>query len=172
MTMGKGWRWQDHAGCRHRLGLSALDIGSPSPRRILRAHVSRSHRNGEDHLMVSRIDPVMETKAMPRKFWPLAGATLDEQGRALLTEDLRSPCTEEMPFRALPVVARAQTVLSSLTQPYGPHPAPARCGRGIPSPGIAHHVRRAQEVKELLPRLRTDFHTGASGYTPGGDPGP
>ena len=47
-------------------------------------------------IRVSRIDPRVETKAYVDHVMATAGAGLDERGRALLEEDLRSPCTEEI----------------------------------------------------------------------------
>ena len=52
-------------------------------------------------LEVSRIDPVVETRAYTEEVLAESGKDLDEKGRALLEEDLRSPCTEEIAvFRA------------------------------------------------------------------------
>ncbi|MGZ4519593.1 MAG: arsenical pump-driving ATPase [Mycobacteriaceae bacterium] len=48
------------------------------------------------NLRVSRIDPVEATQAYRNHVLSTKGATLDEQGRAMLVEDLRSPCTEEV----------------------------------------------------------------------------
>jgi arsenite-transporting ATPase len=52
-------------------------------------------------LTVSRIDPVTETRAYTEEVLRESGEGLDEKGLALLEEDLRSPCTEEIAiFRA------------------------------------------------------------------------
>jgi arsenite-transporting ATPase len=48
------------------------------------------------HLTVSRIDPAAETKAYVDRVMAERGARLDDEGRALLAEDLRSPCYEEV----------------------------------------------------------------------------
>jgi len=45
-------------------------------------------------LSVSRIDPVAETAKYSAEVMSSAGSGLDEQGKSLLAEDLRSPCTE------------------------------------------------------------------------------
>jgi arsenite-transporting ATPase len=45
---------------------------------------------------VSRIDPHGETERYRNHVLETKGAKLDAQGRALLEEDLRSPCTEEI----------------------------------------------------------------------------
>ncbi|WP_445366549.1 arsenical pump-driving ATPase [Methylomonas sp. BW4-1] len=47
-------------------------------------------------LTVSKIDPHAETERYRLHVLSTKGAKLDEQGRALLEEDLRSPCTEEI----------------------------------------------------------------------------
>lgn len=47
-------------------------------------------------LTVDRIDPEAETKRYVDKIMSSKGRDLDEQGRALLLEDLASPCTEEV----------------------------------------------------------------------------
>lgn len=53
------------------------------------------------NLTVSRIDPVAETAKYSQEVMTNAGAGLDASGKALLEEDLRSPCTEEIAvFRA------------------------------------------------------------------------
>jgi arsenite/tail-anchored protein-transporting ATPase len=52
-------------------------------------------------LEVSRIDPVAEIRAYTEEVLTESGKDLDDKGRALLEEDLRSPCTEEIAvFRA------------------------------------------------------------------------
>jgi arsenite-transporting ATPase len=52
-------------------------------------------------LRVSRIDPVSEVRAYTQEVMAESGRDLDQKGKALLEEDLRSPCTEEIAvFRA------------------------------------------------------------------------
>ncbi|EHN13069.1 Arsenical pump-driving ATPase [Patulibacter medicamentivorans] len=61
------------------------------------AHVARTVADEPPaSLRVSRIDPVAETAAHTARVLAEAGADLDADGRALLEEDLRSPCTEEI----------------------------------------------------------------------------
>jgi arsenite-transporting ATPase len=48
------------------------------------------------NLQVSRIDPAEETRRYREHVLATKGAALDAQGRAMLAEDLRSPCTEEV----------------------------------------------------------------------------
>ncbi|PRC44714.1 arsenical pump-driving ATPase, partial [Mycobacterium sp. ITM-2017-0098] len=49
-----------------------------------------------ENLHVSSIDPVAATQAYRDHVLATKGAALDDQGRVMLAEDLRSPCTEEV----------------------------------------------------------------------------
>lgn len=60
------------------------------------AHLSDTLDGSLDNLTVSRIDPHAETERYRDQVLKTKGAQLDAQGRALLEEDLRSPCTEEI----------------------------------------------------------------------------
>lgn len=60
------------------------------------AHLSETLHGSLDHLTVSKIDPYAETERYRQHVLETKGAKLDAQGRALLEEDLRSPCTEEI----------------------------------------------------------------------------
>jgi arsenite-transporting ATPase len=108
-------------------------------------------------LQVSRIDPQVETHAYVEQVMATAGKNLDANGRALLEEDLRSPCTEEIAvFRAFArTVARGKDAFVVLdTAPTGHtlllldatesyHREIARKASDMP-----------EEVLKLLPRLR------------------
>jgi arsenite-transporting ATPase len=60
-----------------------------------------------EHLTVSRIDPEEVTEQYRAQVLASKGAKLDAAGRALLEEDLRSPCTEEIAvFQAFSRVIR------------------------------------------------------------------
>lgn len=60
------------------------------------AHLTETLAGAVDHLDVSRIDPQAETENYRQHVLETKGAKLDAAGRALLEEDLRSPCTEEI----------------------------------------------------------------------------
>ncbi|NTW50986.1 MAG: arsenical pump-driving ATPase [Chlorobiaceae bacterium] len=60
------------------------------------AHLAETLEGTLENLSVSRIDPLEETERYRRKVLETNGATLDQEARALLEEDLRSPCTEEI----------------------------------------------------------------------------
>jgi arsenite-transporting ATPase len=108
-------------------------------------------------LEISRIDPQAETKAYVDHVLATAGKDLATSARALLEEDLRSPCTEEIAvFRAFArVVARGEDrfvvldtaptghtlLLLDATESY--HREIARKASDLP-----------KDVQKLLPRLR------------------
>lgn len=110
-----------------------------------------------DGLQVSRIDPHAETKAYVEEVMARAGKDLDANGRALLEEDLRSPCTEEIAvFRAF-----ARTVAQGQDQFVVLDTAPTGHTLLLLDATEAYHreiVRNAsdmpEEVIRLLPRLR------------------
>lgn len=60
------------------------------------AHLADTLRGDTANLTLSRIDPVAETERYCQHVLETKGKNLDAQGRALLEEDLRSPCTEEI----------------------------------------------------------------------------
>ena len=60
------------------------------------AHLSETLSGAMDNLLVDRIDPHIETERYRQRVLETKGAHLDAHGRALLEEDLRSPCTEEI----------------------------------------------------------------------------
>lgn len=71
------------------------------------AHLAETLQGSSDNLTVSRIDPQVETEQYRRRVLETRGAKLDAEGRALLEEDLRSPCTEEIAvFQAFSRVLR------------------------------------------------------------------
>jgi arsenite-transporting ATPase len=157
MTMGKGGVGKTtiaaaiavelaHRG--HRVHLSTTDPA---------AHVSATVGSGTGGLQVSRIDPSIETKRYTDEVLAKSAPHLDEQGKALLEEDLRSPCTEEIAvFRAFAetVAAGEESFVVLDTAPTGHtlllldaaeayHRDVLRSMNGVPSP-----------VRNLLPRLR------------------
>ncbi len=101
MTMGKGGVGKTSVAVSVALALAArghqLHLTTTDPA----AHVREALGTPPANLRVSRIDPEVETRAYVAEAMRTAGATLDDAGRALLEEDLRSPCTEEIAvFRA------------------------------------------------------------------------
>lgn len=109
------------------------------------------------NLTVSRIDPIQETKEYTAEVMATAGADLDEQGRALLEEDLRSPCTEEIAvFRAF-----ARAVANGNDRFVVLDTAPTGHTILLLDSALAYHrevTRQSSQMPEyveaLLPRLR------------------
>ncbi len=60
------------------------------------AHLADTLEGSRENLTVSRIDPEAETERYRRLILETQGVHLDAEGLALLEEDLRSPCTEEI----------------------------------------------------------------------------
>jgi len=71
------------------------------------AHLMETLHGTLEHLTVSRIDPHEVTEQYRAQVLATKGAKLDAAGRAVLAEDLRSPCTEEIAvFQAFSRVIR------------------------------------------------------------------
>jgi arsenite-transporting ATPase len=71
------------------------------------AHLADTLDRAVTSLKVSRIDPLAETARYREHVLATKGKNLDARGRALLEEDLRSPCTEEIAvFQAFSRVIR------------------------------------------------------------------
>ncbi len=60
------------------------------------AHLTETLNGSMEMLTVSRIDPRAETERYQQEVMSSKGKELDAEGSALLREDLRSPCTEEI----------------------------------------------------------------------------
>jgi arsenite-transporting ATPase len=71
------------------------------------ANLAQTLDGAFEHLTVSRIDPALETQRYRDHVLETTGKDLDAGARALLEEDLRSPCTEEIAvFQAFSRVIR------------------------------------------------------------------
>ncbi|MFL9151008.1 arsenite efflux transporter ATPase subunit ArsA [Escherichia coli] len=71
------------------------------------AHLSTTLNGSLNNLQVSRIDPLEETERYRQHVLETKGRDLDDAGKRLLEEDLRSPCTEEIAvFQAFSRVIR------------------------------------------------------------------
>lgn len=96
MVMGKGGVGKTTIAAALALALAArgktVHLSTTDPA----AHLAATLDGSVPGLQVDRIDPVAETQRYVDKIMASRGRDLDEAGRALLLEDLRSPCTEEV----------------------------------------------------------------------------
>ncbi len=122
------------------------------------AHIAAALNNeGLPNLCVSRIDPEVETALYATEVLGRAGTNLDQQGKALLEEDLRSPCTEEIAvFRAF-----ANAVAAGTNKFVVLDTAPTGHTVLLLDSALAYHhevtrqsSQMPESVENLLPRLR------------------
>jgi arsenite-transporting ATPase len=121
------------------------------------AHVAEALGAAVDGVRVSRIDPVAETRAYSDEVMRTAGANLDAAGRALLEEDLRSPCTEEIAvFRAFArVVDEGEHGFVVIdTAPTGHTLLLLDAAESYHREVLRTSGSAPEEVRRLLPRLR------------------
>jgi arsenite-transporting ATPase len=101
MTMGKGGVGKTTVAAAVAVELARLGFPVQLTTTDPAAHLAMTIGANTPGLTVSRIDPAAETRAYTEEVLRDSGEGLDEKGRALLEEDLRSPCTEEIAiFRA------------------------------------------------------------------------
>jgi len=101
LTMGKGGVGKTTVAAALGLALAErgarVRLSTTDPA----AHLQDAVGESAGSLAVERIDPKAETKAYVEEVLAQQPADLDPESRALLEEDLRSPCTEEIAvFRA------------------------------------------------------------------------
>lgn len=164
MTMGKGGVGKTTLAARLARELAgrgfAVHLTTTDPA----GHVAGVMGGDVPGLRVSRIDAEAETRAYTEESLATAGKDLDAAGRALLEEDLRSPCTEEVAvFRAFArVVAGGEdsfviidtaptghtVLLLDATEAY--HREVERTSGELP-----------EAIRTLLPRLRDPAYTRA-----------
>ena len=157
MTMGKGGVGKTTIAAAIAVELAsrghAVHLSTTDPA----AHVAEVVGMQVSGLTVSRIDPRVETARYAAEVMGSAGKGLTTEGRALLEEDLRSPCTEEIAvFRAF-----AQTVAEGTTGFVVLDTAPTGHTLLLLDAAEAYHreVLRTTSgmpdaVRDLLPRLR------------------
>lgn len=96
MVMGKGGVGKTTVAAALALGLvergKSVHLSTTDPA----SHLAVTLNGAVAGLRVDRIDPRIETQRYVDKIMASKGAGLDPEERALMLEDLRSPCTEEV----------------------------------------------------------------------------
>ncbi|MBL10156.1 MAG: arsenical pump-driving ATPase [Acidiferrobacteraceae bacterium] len=161
MTMGKGGVGKTTIAAKIAKSLASQGkdvlLATTDPA----AHIRQVVGEGSKYLELAEINPAVEVERYRNEVLSTTGANLDENGRALLEEDLSSPCTEEIAvFQAFAKTVETATekIVVLDTAPTGHtillldaaqsfHKEVERQARMVP-----------QHVLELLPRLRdADF---------------
>ncbi len=162
MTMGKGGVGKTTLAAAiafalarrgHKVHLSTTDPA---------AHVAAAVGDSIAGLTVSRIDPTAEVARYTEEVLAKAGSQLDAAGRAMLEEDLRSPCTEEIAvFRAFAQAVHAGrdgfVVLD--TAPTGHTLLLLDAAEAYHREVLRTRGEMPESVVELLPRLRDPDYT-------------
>ncbi|MFW9595594.1 MAG: arsenical pump-driving ATPase [Macromonas sp.] len=162
MTMGKGGVGKTTVAAAVAVALAqrghpvVLSTTDPA------AHIAATIDGALPGLTVTRIDPAQEVQQYTADVLAKAAPQLDARGRAMLEEDLRSPCTEEIAvFRAF-----ARTVDEGRNGFVVLDTAPTGHTILLLDAAEAYHreVMRTQgdmpeAVRQLLPRLRDPDYT-------------
>jgi arsenite-transporting ATPase len=161
MVMGKGGVGKSTVASAIALALAEaghkVRLSTTDPAAHLNLVLEGAGSDIGDRFTVSRIDPGAEVAAYRSEIMKTVGSGLDEDGRALLAEDLASPCTEEIAvFRAF---AR---VVGDLDDGFVVlDTAPTGHTLLLLDSTLSYHkeVQRStgevpEEVRQLLPRLR------------------
>ncbi len=161
-TMGKGGVGKTSVAVSVAVALArrghAVQLSTTDPA----AHVAEALGEAVAGITVSRIDPRAETLAYSAEVMATAGSGLDAAARALLEEDLRSPCTEEIAvFQAFArIVAKAEAGFVVLdTAPSGHTLLLLDAAESYHREVLKKAGEAAPEVRALLPRLRDPTYT-------------
>ncbi len=165
MTMGKGGVGKTTVAARIAGALAGRGFPVTLTTTDPAAHVEQAAQDlGVDltTLVVTRIDPIAETKRYTEEVLANAGAGLDAAGRGLLEEDLRSPCTEEVAvFRAFAdtVAQGAGRFVVIDTAPTGHTLLLLDAAESYHREVLKKPSGNSPAVQQLLPRLRDPAFT-------------
>ena len=156
MTMGKGGVGKTTLAAAIAIALvdrgHEVTLSTTDPA----AHISDTLAHAApEGLIVERIDPAVETARYTNEV--LAAAALEQEGRSLLEEDLRSPCTEEIAvFRAFARTVDAATgrIVVLDTAPTGHTLLLLDAAQSYQREVQRTNANVPAEVSQLLARLR------------------
>lgn len=162
MTMGKGGVGKTTVAAALAVALAHRGFKTTLSTTDPASHVANTVDGQVSGLRVTRIDPAQEVAIYTQEVMERASPHLDDAGRALLKEDLRSPCTEEIAvFRAF-----SRTVDEGRDGFVVLDTAPTGHTILLLDAAEAYHreVMRTQgeipeSVRQLLPRLRDPVFT-------------
>lgn len=158
MAMGKGGVGKTTVAASIAVALAergySVHLSTTDPAAHLAATIASDEISG---LSVGRIDPAQETRDYRDEVMRTSGSHLDAAGKALLEEDLRSPCTEEVAvFRAF-----AKAVSGGEDRFVVLDTAPTGHTILLLDAALAYHrevtrqtSQMPEAVERLLPRLR------------------
>ncbi|HET8709733.1 MAG TPA: arsenical pump-driving ATPase, partial [Spongiibacteraceae bacterium] len=156
MVMGKGGVGKTTIAAALAIGLvqrgQSVHLSTTDPA----AHLAMTIAGELRDLQVSRIDPKVETERYVEKIMAARSSELDAEAQALLREDLRSPCTEEVAvFHAFSrIVSEARSAFVVLdTAPTG-HSLLLIDATGAYHRQIMHSVDTSSSMRVITPLMR------------------
>jgi arsenite-transporting ATPase len=162
MTMGKGGVGKTTLAAHLATILAGRGFNVTLTTTDPAAHVERALGERPPRLRVTRIDPELVVQQYRKEILATAGEGLDAQGRAMLEEDLRSPCTEEIAvFRAFAdTVAQGQDHFVVIdTAPTGHTVLLLDAAEAYHREVLRKTSDMPEAVRQLLPRLRDPAFT-------------
>ena len=161
MVMGKGGVGKTTVAAAIAVDLAARGHAVHLTTTDPAAHLSMTVESTFPNLAVSRIDPQVERDRYRQQVMETKGQNLDEAGRTLLEEDLRSPCTEEIAvFQALSRVMREskETFVIVDTAPTG-HTLLLLDATGAYHRDVVRNLQPGSHVVTPMMRLRDPKQT-------------
>ena len=164
LTMGKGGVGKTTIAASLAVALAEKGLAVHLTTTDPAAHLDQTIGNiyGSKNLQVSRIDPRVEIERYKREVIEQVGPTLDQDGLALLEEDLASPCTEEIAvFKAFARIAQEakERLIIFDTAPTGHTLLLLDAAQSYHRQVEKASGQVDQAVKDLLPTLRDPQQT-------------
>jgi arsenite-transporting ATPase len=165
MTMGKGGVGKTTIAAALAVDLARRGLPVTLSTTDPAAHLQDALGEGQTWpagLLIERVDPIAATAAYVTDVLATAGADLDAAGRAVLEEDLRSPCTAEIAvFKAFAATVACATdrIVVLDTAPTGHTLLLLDAAQSYSREVSRLHDQAPSDVAELLGRLRNSEFT-------------